>query len=139
MKLVMTFGTFDGLHAGHEMYLQQAKALGDSLVVVVARDETVQKVKGREPEYGEKERVKMLEESGIADTVVLGNVDDKYKVIKKHRPNVIALGYDQFVFTFRLEKFLIDEKIDAKIVRMEPYEPTVFKSSLIKGTRTQVM
>lgn len=132
MKKVMTFGTFDGFHLGHEAYLRQARALGDVLICVVARDETVQKIKGYAPGWSEKKRKKTILESGLADTVVLGNMDDKYEVVRKFKPHVIALGYDQFVFTFRLEKFLIDEKIDAKIVRMQPYEPGIFKTSLLR-------
>lgn len=138
MKTVMTFGTFDSFHAGHESYLRQAKELGDYLVVVIARDETTQKIKGKNPDQGERERKKRVEQSGIANKVILGFTDDKYKVIKKIRPDVIALGYDQFVFTHRLEKFLIDEKINAKVVRMNPYRPTIYKSSLLKRIQHEV-
>jgi len=132
MKKVIAFGTFDGFHAGHEAYLSQAKALGDYLVVVIARDETVQKVKGNAPQCKEKQRLAAVAKSGIADKVVLGFPGDKYKIIRKIRPDIIALGYDQFVFTFRLEKFLIDEKIDARVIRMDPFEPSIYKSSLLK-------
>lgn len=44
-KIVMAFGTFDVFHPGHEYYLTQAKKYGDILIVVVARDKTVEKVK----------------------------------------------------------------------------------------------
>ena len=67
----------------------------------------------------------------------MGYTGDKYKVLKKYRPNVIALGYDQFVFTQRLEKTLIDLKLDAKIVRLTPYLPQVYKSSLLKEKLTE--
>lgn len=129
---VMTFGTFDQFHMGHEAYLRQAKALGDELIVVIARDETVRKIKQKTPEWNENKRKKAVSESGIADKVVLGNPGDKYEVIRQFRPNVIALGYDQFVFTYRLSKLLIDEKIDAKIVRMQPYKPELYKTSHLK-------
>lgn len=131
MRRVMAFGTFDNFHLGHEAYLKQAKALGLELVVVIARDETVLKIKGRPPEQDEIIRKKMVEASGIPEKVVLGNPDDKYEVLRKYRPNVIALGYDQFVFTYRLSKFLIDEKMDAKIVRLQSFEPERYKSSLL--------
>lgn len=132
MRRVMTFGTFDQFHLGHEAYLKQAKGLGDELIVVIARDETVRKIKQKNPEWDEKKRKKAVSESGIPNIVVLGNPGDKYEVIRKFRPNVIALGYDQFVFTYRLEKFLIDEKIDAKIVRMQPYRPEIYKTSKLQ-------
>lgn len=129
----MAFGTFDHFHAGHESYLSQAKALGDDLVVVIARDETVKRIKGRLPDTKEKARVQAVKKSGIATKVVLGNTGDKYAVIRKYKPNVLALGYDQFTFTFRLEKFLIDHKLSVKIVRLKPYAPDVYKSSLIRN------
>ena len=48
MVTVMAFGTFDVLHPGHHFYLEQARKLGDNLVVVVARDANVKKLKGVE-------------------------------------------------------------------------------------------
>lgn len=132
-KTVMAFGTFDYFHAGHENYLKQAKALGDYLVVVVARDETVKMVKTRSPLNAEKKRFKDVSSCIHVDKAVMGNLDDKYKVIKKYRPDIIALGYDQFVFTYNLEKFLIQEKLNAEIIRLQPFKPDVFKSSLLRS------
>lgn len=129
----MAFGTFDHFHAGHEAYLKQAKALGDYLIVIIARDETVKRIKGRNPDQNEKERHGVVKSCGLADKVVLGEPGDKYDVLRRYKPHVIALGYDQFTFTFRLEKFLIDQKMDTKIVRLNPYRPTVYKTSLIRN------
>ena len=131
-KKVMAFGTFDHFHAGHESYLKQAHALGDFLTVIIARDATVQRIKGRLPDHDEVTRQAGVKASDIADQVVLGQQGDKYEVIRKYKPAIIALGYDQFTFTFRLEKFLIDSKMDTKIVRLNSYRPTVFKTSLIR-------
>lgn len=132
MKKVLTFGTFDHFHAGHESYLRQAKIHGDYLITVVARDETVRKIKGELPDYDEKKRLNMVKDSSIPDKVVLGSKDDKYDVIRKYKPKVIALGYDQFAFTTRLGKFLIDEGMDTKIIRTKSYQPRVYKTSIIK-------
>lgn len=132
LKKVMAFGTFDLFHAGHENYLRQAKELGDHLMVVIARDETVKKIKGQAPMQNERERMRNVKNSGLADKVILGYKGDKHKVLKKFRPNVLALGYDQFVFTQRLEKTLIDLKLNAHIVRLQPYFPQIYKSSLLK-------
>lgn len=133
MKRVIAFGTFDHFHAGHEAYLKQAKALGDSLIVIVARDQTVKRIKGKLPDHNEKKRQTVILASGIADKVSLGEHGDKYTVLRRYKPHIIALGYDQFTFTFRLEKFLIDEKMDAKIVHMNPYRPKVYKTSIIRA------
>lgn len=131
-KLVMAFGTFDYLHAGHENFLKQAKKLGTELIVVIARDTTVRSVKGRLPANNEKARLKNLRQTGWADQVVLGNQTDKHKIILQHKPAVIALGYDQYVFTQTLQKTLIDHNLDSEIIRLDAYFPQVYKSSLIR-------
>lgn len=131
-KIVMAFGTFDFFHAGHENYLKQAKELGDQLIVVVARDDTTRKVKNKKPHFSERKRLRDVMACQHVDKAVLGNLDDKYKIIKKFKPNVLALGYDQFVFTYGLDQFFIKEKLDIEVTRLEPFKPEMFKSSLIK-------
>lgn len=129
---VMVFGTFDILHAGHESFFEQAKKLGNYIIAVIARDITVKKIKGNRPFYNENERAKNLK--GWAEKIILGDLKDKYKMIRKFRPDVIALGYDQFAFTYRLEKFIIDEKMNTRIQRLEAYQPEIYKSSLIRDS-----
>ena len=133
-KKVMVFGTFDLFHAGHENMFEQARKLGDYIVTVVARDETVRKIKGEYPYYNERQRLKNVKNSNLVDKVILGNLGDKYEIIKKIRPDVIALGYDQFAFTYQLEKFLIDEKMNTQIERLKSYKPEMYKSSIIRAT-----
>lgn len=132
-KRVMTFGTFDHLHAGHEFYLNEAKKLGTELVVIVARDETVRNVKGQWPDTPETLRAARIKALGVANDVVIGNNGkEKYQVIKKFRPDVIALGYDQYAFTQLIQKTLIECKLNAHIVRIPAYKPHLYKSSLIR-------
>lgn len=138
-KIVMAFGTFDFFHAGHEDYLRQAKVLGDELIVVVARDETVKKVKGSLPHWNERKRLRDVANCRYVDKAVLGNPDDKYRIIKKYSPHVLALGYDQYVFTYGLKSYFIKEKLDIEIIRLKPFEPQMFKSSFIKGNFTQTV
>ncbi len=128
----MVFGTFDYLHAGHENYIKQAKEHGTSVIAIVARDKTVKTIKGNLPDNNEKERLKNLEQTGWVDKAILGHPKDKTKVIKAYRPNIIALGYDQFAFTYNLEKLIMDLKLNTKIVRLKPYRPDMYKSSIIK-------
>lgn len=130
---VLIFGTFDLLHAGHENMITQARELGTEIIVVIARDETVKKIKGQYPCFEEGVRIKNLKNKGLVDKVVLGNMHDKYEIIRKIKPDIIALGYDQFAFTYGLEKFLIDEKINARIYRLKAYKPQIYKSSLIRA------
>jgi cytidyltransferase-like protein len=131
-KLVMVFGTFDYLHAGHENLFIQAKELGNEVIAVIARDKTVRTIKGANPDHNEKERLENLKATGWANKVVLGDSKDKMKVIKIYRPDVIALGYDQFAFTYNIKKLLFDIDLDTKIVRLTPYRPDMYKSSIIK-------
>jgi len=133
----MAFGTFDILHAGHEHFLKKAKSFGDQLIVVVARDRTVKKIKGENPLNNEKKRAKAIREKGLADKVILGHFDDKYKNIRKHRPDTIVLGYDQMVFTQKLNKLLIDNNLNTTIERLEAFYPQVYKSSLLKQENCQ--
>jgi len=132
MKKVIAFGTFDIFHPGHENYLRQAKKLGSYLLVVVARDETVENIKGFRPKKNEKERLKNVKASKLANEVVLGNLKNKLLIIKKYKPEVIALGYDQCSFSGDLPKELKRLGLKSKIVRLRAYKPKIFKSSKLK-------
>ncbi len=136
LKKVLVFGTFDGLHPGHINFFAQAKKLGGYLVSVVARDVTVKEVKGRLPKRNELLRLKMVKQCELIDEAMLGNFGNPYEIIKKIRPDIIALGYDQTSFTANLESELKKAAIPAKIVRLKPYKPENFKSSLIKKGRS---
>lgn len=126
MSKVMVFGTFDIIHPGHLNLFSEAKKLGDSLTVIVARDQTVLEVKGREVQNDENTRLHNIKNLHIADKVILGNLTDKYQVIREEKPDIIALGYDQRAFVDNLDKIL-DKKI--KIVRLKPYKEDIYKSS----------
>ncbi len=126
----MAFGTFDTLHPGHAFFLKKARKLGDCLVVIVARDRTVKKVKNHPPLNTEDKRVKNLLALGLAEKVSLGRIgNDKYAVIRDENPDVIALGYDQKFFIDGLKKAFPD----AKIVRIKSFHPDIYHSSIIKG------
>lgn len=91
---VMTQGVFDILHLGHLHYFQAARALGDELVVVLARDETVAKNK-HAPIFNEEARRELVESLDPVDHAVLGHKGDFYRVVVETRPDIIAIGYDQ--------------------------------------------
>jgi len=128
MKIVMTFGTFDKLHQGHLSYLRQAGKQGDYLIVVVGRDKTVFKIKGRLPSQNEKQRLQKVKENKMVDKAVLGQLRDRFAVIKKYKPDIICLGYDQVV---NLDK--LREIFRGKIVRVKPHREKIYKSSLINS------
>jgi len=124
----MAFGTFDILHPGHINFLKQAKKYGN-LIVVIARDKTVKEVKGKLSKYGEKERLKAILSLNLTHKVILGSLKDKYAAIKKYKPDVISLGYDQKHFTEQLEIKLKELNLKTKIVRLKSYKPEIYKSS----------
>lgn len=125
------FGTFDGVHEGHRYLFREAKKHGDRLCVVVALDATVRQVKGRDPRFGEQERLRDVAAQAGVDEALLGNPGDKYAVIEQVRPDVICLGYDQRVFADRLEEELAARNLSVRIVRLEAFHPEKYKSSLL--------
>ena len=91
----MASGVFDILHTGHISYLEQAKALGDELYVVVASDNTVRKNK-HEPITPEGMRVRIVSALKPVDVAMIGNDSgDMFAILDEIRPDVIVLGFDQ--------------------------------------------
>jgi FAD synthetase len=129
-KRVVCAGTFDYLHPGHLDFLRQAKSFGDELVVIVARDETVRRIKGFLPTHPDVERKRGIEASGIPDMVVLGNTEgDIFDILTELKPEVLALGYDQ-----RVSEEAISARFPAlRVVRLAPYMPEKYKSSLFRA------
>ena len=96
MTRVMAVGVFDLLHAGHLHYLEQAKALGDHLTVVVAHDDTVRKRK-HEPVTGMELRQRMVSGLKPVDEALIGSPPSQpiFDIVEIAEPDIIALGYDQ--------------------------------------------
>lgn len=94
-KIVFTNGCFDVLHFGHVYYLQQARQLGDLLVVGLNSDASVKRLKGdSRPINGEKERAYVLAALAFVDYVVVFEEDTPEKIIKKVKPDVLVKGGD---------------------------------------------
>ena len=132
MKTVMIFGTFDIVHAGHLHMFKEAKAYGDKLVAVVARDVNVEKIKDIGSLHNENERLYFLENIKLIDSALLGDKTDVYKVVKEIKPDVIALGYDQKVYVDELEDAITDAGLKTRIVRLAPYQENKFKTNKIR-------
>ncbi len=133
MKKVMAMGTFDVLHAGHLAYLAQAKRQGDELIVVVARDATVERERGRKPLHDERERLRAVQRVELVDEAVLGNAGDKLAIVEQIMPDAICLGYDQAVDEHALRQALRERGLgQVRILRMRPFKPERYKSSILK-------
>lgn len=93
--IVFTNGCFDLLHAGHVLYLESAKNLGDILIVGLNSDASVQRLKGpNRPINPQEERSMVLAALEAVDYVVIFENDTPYKLIEQVRPDVLVKGGD---------------------------------------------
>jgi FAD synthetase len=120
MTRVMATGVFDILHTGHLRYLEEAKLLGDELVVVVATDATVRKQK-HEPITPEKMRLELVEALKPVDRAFLGREGDMFEIVREVSPDIIVLGYDQSFDENKLEAELLKRGLNARVVRLSKY------------------
>jgi len=94
-RIVFTNGCFDLLHLGHVRYLEEAKALGDILVVGVNSDSSVRKLKGpKRPILPERERTEILSGLGCVDYITIFNEADPLILIDSLKPNLLVKGGD---------------------------------------------
>ena len=96
MTVVFTNGVFDILHPGHVRYLQEARALGDRLIVGVNSDRSVRalnKAPGR-PINSEDERAEVLRALACVDEVVIFDEDTPHEIIAKIQPDILVKGAD---------------------------------------------
>jgi FAD synthetase len=130
-RKVMVFGTFDIIHPGHLAFLREAKRHGNFLIVSVARDTNVKRIKGHTPIHSEHQRVHLLKTLRIVDRVVLGSRTEYLKHIVRETPDIICLGYDQSAYTERLQDKLEEAGLHTKVIRLRPYHSRKYKSSKI--------
>lgn len=144
MKKVMVFGVFDLLHPGHISFLKQAKELGDFLIVSVARSSNVRKFKGYSALQSEEQRMKAIKKLKFVNKVVLGGAADPWPHIKKEKPDLIALGYDQKSYISKqktdnrkqLHELVLELRkhgLKTKVVSLKAYKPKIYKSSRLRN------
>jgi len=132
-KIVLTSGAFDLLHPGHLKMSEEAKRRGGPgarLVVVLARDETVRRNKGREPIFNEKLRKYMVSMLKPVDEVILGSKPFSFeKIIRKVKPDIVIFGYDQVELMERFKKFCKEKNVHVKVVKARRYRVKELDSS----------
>jgi len=132
-KVVLAEGTFDLLHYGHVHYLTDARKAGGEngkLVVIVARDKTVERLKGSKPIIPEDQRRAIVESLKVVDEAILGFEDmDMIRVIERVKPDVIALGYDKEKVEEELRRRLAERNLDVRVVRVGKFEEKDLDSS----------
>ncbi len=131
---VMIFGTFDIVHPGHRNFFKQARSLAKNpfLIVSIARDKNVRRIKGVYPSNTQWERRLVVAQEAGVDRVVLGGAKDHVPHIIFEKPDIIALGYDQVAYIEGLDKALQNAGLKTKIIRLKPYKPHLYKTSIIR-------
>ncbi|MEO8446253.1 MAG: D-glycero-beta-D-manno-heptose 1-phosphate adenylyltransferase [bacterium] len=94
-KIVFTNGCFDILHKGHASYLNQAKSLGDILIVGINSDSSVKKLKGNDrPVNNENDRAFLIDNLKSVDYAIIFGEDTPYELIKEIVPELLVKGGD---------------------------------------------
>jgi cytidyltransferase-like protein len=131
----MVFGTFDMVHAGHEFLFEQARALAREphLIVSVARDTVVARVKGKSPVHSETERLAQVATHPLVDEAMLGDETGFVTHIAHAHPDIIALGYDQEgEYVDALPGELARAGLSVRIERMRALKPEEYKTSKLR-------
>ena len=116
-KLVATNGCFDLLHLGHASYLQQARGLGDALLVGITSDANVRQLKGAgRPVNGEADRAGLIAALESVDGVYVFAELDARHFLETARPDIYAKGGDYTLETINQDERRLLEQLGVKIV-----------------------
>jgi D-beta-D-heptose 7-phosphate kinase/D-beta-D-heptose 1-phosphate adenosyltransferase len=135
LKVVFTNGVFDLLHPGHVEYLEEARSLGDALLVAVNTDASVRRLGkvGPRPINPEADRARVLAALAAVDRVVLFAEDTPLEIITEVQPDLLIKGGD-----YRLEEVAGREVVQARggQVRILPLRPGYSTSRLVERLRS---
>ncbi len=129
---VLIAGNFDVVHPGHIYFLKEASKLG-KVTVIIARDETIKKFKGRAPIFNENERKLILESLKMVEKVILGDQKDFFAPVLEENPDIIFLGPDQY--SSWIEERISKSGLTTKIMRLDkrlPYSSSELKKRFLK-------
>ena len=133
--IVFTNGVFDLLHPGHIRYLQQARALGDALVVGVNSDRSVRAIKGpTRPIVPEDERAEVLAALACVDAVVVFDDETPQELIRALQPDVLVKG-DDWAADAIVGRGIVEAR-GGKVIRM-PIERGYGTSAIIDKIRNR--
>ena len=147
MTTVLAAGVFDLLHYGHIRYLEEAKKAGGPnarLVVIVARDETVRRLKGTDPIIPEDQRRAVIEALKVVDEALLGFEDlDLDRVLQQVKPDIVVVGHDQDAIRAQVEKINKARELKIKLVQAHQFGEDDLNSSskikrrIVEGAKTR--
>ena len=130
---MLATGVFDLLHLGHLRFLEESKKTGgphSKLVVVVARDKTVRRRKGRGPIVPEDQRRELVAALRVVDRAILGREEiDLLGILKEVKPDIVCVGYDQDEIRAAVTRLVRREGLPVRVVRIRRFGPIGFNSS----------
>ena len=146
-RTVLAAGVFDLLHYGHIRYLEEAKKTGGPdarLVVIIARDETVKRIKGSDPIIPEDQRRAVIEALKVVDEALLGFEDmDLDRVLQQVKPSIVVVGHDQEAIKNQVEKINTAREWNIKIIQITQFgvddlnSSSKIKRRIVEGARTR--
>ncbi|NHK30199.1 MAG: FAD synthase [Asgard group archaeon] len=131
---LVVFGTFDIIHPAHLRFLVEARSAANclecELIVVLARDSSINRIKGHPPIFNEEKRLKLMSCLRVVDYAQLGNEGkNPFQIILELQPDHIVLGYDQVANDKPLLDFIKEFNIEVKIHRLPKFESGDLSSS----------
>jgi FAD synthetase len=134
-KIVLASGVFDLLHLGHVRFLEEARKAGGpnaKLIVIVARDSTVEKKKGKRPVMPEYQRCALVASLKVVDEAMLGYEDFSMgKVLEKIKPDIVAVGHDSHMSGLEqaVGEYVKEKGLKIKIVKVGKFSSDELDSS----------
>ena len=132
-RVVFTNGCFDWLHIGHVRSLEQARGLGDRLIVAVNSDASVRRLKGpTRPRVPARQRAEVIAALQCVDWVVIFRADTPLRTIEALQPDVLAKGGD-----WALDEIVGRAQVESwggRVVRLREV-PGVRTTTLLRGRR----
>ncbi|MBK6783110.1 MAG: D-glycero-beta-D-manno-heptose 1-phosphate adenylyltransferase [Saprospiraceae bacterium] len=131
-KIVFTNGCFDILHKGHAIYLEEAKNLGDFLIVALNSDLSVKNLKGESrPIVDEKGRMAVLAALECVDAVLLFDEETPINLIKKINPDILVKGGDYPIHTIVGSDYVLQQGGVVKTLSLiEGYSTTLIEQKI---------
>jgi len=121
MKTIVCFGAFDGLDESHKAYLDEARSLGESLLVALESDRSVLARNGQLPGNGEQLRRERLEAARAADEIRISEREDLLNLLQETRPDVIFLPFYETALARQLEEALSESSSKWEIALSKPF------------------
>lgn len=134
MPRIAVFGSFDGLHKGHEHLLAEASQHGE-VIVILAQDSVIRRLKKREPHFSFEARAEALQaHSAVHRVYPSDETEGAYLCIRELKPDLIGFGYDQYDLKQHFLAWREQEAFPVDVVTFAPFEPDRYKTSLLHKT-----